>query len=643
MYLNKLFRARNIFNCLKFPVRHFASQSDNNKISIYFRRAKLIDSIRLALRSSETSSSFTSLLNDPSLDSFVVSNALVSAPSITSVTSFVESLKSIPQFSHTQHTLYVLAKVLAKFKQTAKLKALINGINSGKFPKVAPISYMDLLRWYSTAGDFDSFLATWDEMRYSRKQPSLEAYNIVMRIYAQRGMNCEAVEILHMMIGEGVVPNSRTYTVMIEQLISNGKLELAMNIFSLLPEMHVNRTLLQYSLLIGAFTSANQFDTVKSLLSNMQMDGMVPSVSIRESLHQMQEAGFFMETANFVQEMLPDDRIKNISLLEDDDDDDNEVMLKPWLDPAALANALRYWGPEEVSKLEDAKVIWTSRLVCKMIRNLHPIETAWKFFCWVSQQPGFSHNSCTISKMVTILARHGHTDLVSELLSKVKSEGIKLPFGQVRTIINYYSVSRNGEAALKVFHDVNKLCGPVPKNYLSLLYSTLLLTLAKSKMTSDALDVLDDMILSGIIPKIETFSGLMHCFAHQGDIRAVQRIFSMAKQSGVEPDAYMLKLLISFYCKSNRAILAFRVFEEMRNDDNLMMPDFATKQLLVKSLWKESKFREAAFVEDKTQGMNNDPSLVSRSSLFKTKFLHLKTVYDIYSSAFMRTNSEDAE
>ncbi|KAJ8645719.1 hypothetical protein MRB53_007467 [Persea americana] len=71
----------------------------------------------------------------------------------------------------------------------------------------------------------------------------------------------------------------------------------------------------------------------------------------------------------------------------------------------------------------------------------------------------------------------------------------------------------------------------------------------------------------------------------------------MVRQSELEPNAYMYQMLIRAYCKRERAALALRVFEDMRGAD--LWPNAATKALLVKSLWKEGKLREAAAVEEK--------------------------------------------
>ncbi|KAK4360687.1 hypothetical protein RND71_019639 [Anisodus tanguticus] len=100
-------------------------------------------------------------------------------------------------------------------------------------------------------------------------------------------------------------------------------------------------------------------------------------------------------------------------------------------------------------------------------------------------------------------------------------------------------------------------------------------------MNSDALHILEEMSLLGIVPDLQTYSGLMNHFALHGDIKTVQRLFGMVGQSGLEPDAYMYKVLIHAYCKCGRAALALRVFEDTRNSG--LLPDANTKQLLVKT------------------------------------------------------------
>ncbi|XP_076915531.1 pentatricopeptide repeat-containing protein At5g66631-like [Bidens hawaiensis] len=610
---------------------NFSNKPSNNAVSLYLERARLIDRIRIVLRS-DSQDSLVSVLNDRALDSFVVTNALKSAPSPDSALSLIESLKKIPSFNHTQNTLYALAKVLVKSKQTGKLKALIDGINSKKFKNVAKVGFMDQMKLYAAAGDLDSVLNVWHEWKTSQKSLNVESYIIIMNLCAHTGKDYEAVKTFNRMIDEGLVPNSRTYTVIIEHLVSSGKLDSALEVFNMLPLMDVKRSLKQYSVLVNAFCGDDRFDVVKSLLDKMQADGVYPTRVMLSSLQRMHDAGFVEETVELIKEMLPDKRIGNVKLCDDDVEDDevaDGVKLRPWFDPTVLASSLRFWRPDEVSALEDAKFVWTTRVVSKMIRSFGSAESAWDFYCWVGSQDGFRHDVHTMSKMLTNSAREGHVNIVKQLIFEMKSEGIRLSYTTARMAIDYLGISKNGEAAFSVFQNIKTLCGTLSKQQLLCLYSSVLKTLAKCKMESKMFDALDEMILAGILPDVQTFSSLMHHFAVLGDVKTVQRLFGMVKQSGLEPDGCMFKVLICGYCNSDRAVLAFRAFEEMKTFN--VKVDGSTKRLLVKSLWKEGKFREAAEVEE-TCAESNDDFKVKLGGA--TRAADIQRVYMVYSGSF---------
>ncbi|KAF3976287.1 hypothetical protein CMV_000531 [Castanea mollissima] len=127
LQFKQLFGGITLLNSLTTPQsRGYARDLFPNKISHYLYRAKLIDSIRLGLRSNPPSPiSLAPILNDRLLDSFVVTQALRSALSADSALSLVETLETTPYFSHTQNTLHALATVLAKSCWSVQLKCWI--------------------------------------------------------------------------------------------------------------------------------------------------------------------------------------------------------------------------------------------------------------------------------------------------------------------------------------------------------------------------------------------------------------------------------------------------------------------------------------------------------------------------------------
>ncbi|XP_057449439.1 pentatricopeptide repeat-containing protein At5g66631 [Lotus japonicus] len=639
---------RPFFSELQLQLRSYVVPRDPfpSKVSHYLTRAKLIDSIRLTLRSDTANSSLPTLVNHRLVDSFVVTHALRSAPSADSALSLLHALEDSPYFSHTQNTLHALATVLAKSGRRAELKSLLDDIEAKRFGNVK-FSLMTLLQWHAAARDVDSALRVWDQYRLDNTHACTESYNVVMALCVEMGNDAEAVRVFQRMIDEGSLPNCRSCTIIMEHLVKSQKLAEAMEVFNMMPLMRIKRTGKQYSILIEGFAGSKRFGEVGILVNEMQVDGIMPSREVSLSLQQMQEEGLLKGVDEFLRELLRDEGnqgIKNVrysidSGEEDEGDDEDEsennvdgIHLKPWLDPQALASALKNWSPDEVSALEGANFVWTTRLVCKILRKLKSPETAWNFFCWVTNQPGFTHNINTVQRVMTLLARHGHSELVDKLISKIRAEGMRLPFSTIRLIIDFYGLSKNADAALKVFNNDRILCGPISNVNLMLLYSSLLRTLTKCGRNSDALDMLDEMILNGICPDIQTFSGLMHYFANLGDIKTVRKLFTMVRQIGLEPDAYLYKILIEGYCNSKRAALAWKLFEDMKNSG--FLPDSATKMLLVKSLWKEGKRKEAAAVEESCEEIKSPLPLALPGHSWTVSSADLTRVYNIYSNSF---------
>ncbi|XP_072995937.1 pentatricopeptide repeat-containing protein At5g66631 [Typha latifolia] len=611
-----------------------STSAAGTRVSLYFRRARLIDSLRLRLRLRSSQPFPLPSSSVSTLDSFVAVHALRCAPSLDSAVSFFRSFPS-PHYS----LFHALAKRLALSRCPAELVSLLDS-----FP--FPPSPMDRLRWLSAAGDVSAALAAWSSLRSSpslrRGHPCAESYNLVMGLHAAAGDHSAALGTFSQMIREGAIPNSRTYTIVIDHLVSSGFLDSALEVFFLLPSMRVRRTSKQYNVLAEAFSSASRFDELRVLIREMSFDGILPGRAMLEAMTRMRDAGRGEGIDEFMKELSPDERIgyavdtgeegeEDGSDFEEEDND--RIRLKPWLDPTALARALDDWDPREIAELEAAKLVWTSRLVCKLLRAFKKAETAWEFFCWVAYQPGgFAHDRHTVARMITILARHGHAELVDRLLSKVKSEGILLPFATVRLVVDFFGLSKKADAAIRVFQDADSICGAISGPNRLLLYSSLLRTMIKCRRGYEAMELLEDMLLQGVLPDVQTFSGLMQYFASIGDLKSVHKLFGMVRQCGLEPDAYMYRVLIRAYCKQERAALALRLFEEMRSSD--MAPDGATKTLLVKSLWKEGKLREAASVEERCEEVETGLPHASPGHVWTVSAADFKQVYDIYSRCF---------
>ncbi|KAG2595456.1 hypothetical protein PVAP13_5KG076000 [Panicum virgatum] len=572
-----------------------AAAAATTRVALYLRRARLIDSLRLRLRSSSPSSSPPPPPDDP----VVALHAIRAAPTPSSALSLFRALPSAPPPPLPLY--HALAARLASLAALPDLRAHL-----ASFPLPPPP--LARLRLLAAAGDRASALEAYSSLPAAPRRPA-EAHNVVIELHARDGDHAAAVEAFRGMVREGALPNARTYTVVIAHLASAGFADQALEVFRVLPSLRVRRTTRQYNVLAEALAAADRFDQLRWLVREMAaVDGVMPGPQMRAAIAAMREAGHIDGTEDFVEELSPNARIgyavddvegEGESEEEDDDDGDanhgdrdrgnrEKQSLKPWLDPRELARALDGWDPREVAGLEAAGLVWTPRLVCKLLRAFKKAVTAWEFFCWVACRPGgFAHDRHTVARMVAILARAGHVELVERLLAKVRADGILLPFATVRLVIDFYGLSKKADAATRVFREAESICGPISRPNLVLLCSSLLRTMAKCRRALDAMDLLEEMMARGVLPDLQTFSGLMEHLAGAGDLKGVHRLLGLVRQCELQPDGYMYSVLVKAYCKRERAALALRVFDEMRAAG--LTPDAPTKALLVKSLWREGK------------------------------------------------------
>ncbi|KAK2973566.1 hypothetical protein RJ640_014490 [Escallonia rubra] len=662
-------------------VRNVA-ESPVTTVKTYVRKSRLLQSLKQALHHPHSTNDdnnntpLITLLSDPLLkdDPTVLAQALRSGPSADSAISLIETLdQHVPQFSHNRSSVHAFARVLAESGRAIDLHNLMEAAIADAIPGLELFSYsgdddwyptdqMEFARHYYALGDLDSLLEIWRLLvpGVDSKIPCTESFNMVMDLYGRNGNHSEAVKIFRALVKEKRIPNTRTYSIMIEHLASAGKFESAKQVFDILPRMRIKRTARQYSVLLGAFTEMKSFDVVRSLICEMQLDGILPGQSTRLALQSMMESGLMEEVDALVRQLLPDGTRGSLedidfgftsssSESEKDDDEDKSFESKPMrplvdVDPRFFAKSFWNLNPETIFAMERVDFEWTTPLVCKVIRNLRQIDRAWNFFQWLEKSKPrgrFRHNVYTVSTMIAILAAAGRgDDRMDELLSKIKREGIKLPFFTVKLIIdfhknNYYTV----DPAIKILREIEQFCDPLPEFNMKILYCSLFRTLSwKRNSGSNVVVMLNEMIFQrGILPDIQTFTGLIYYFGRRyKDLKTVKYLSEMVGQCDLERDVHFFQILIRAYVWCRKPGDAYRVFEEMRKSN--MMPDFTTRNVLCKGLKMENKLNEIAAIKST---LDNDAvlPLTWHGYIFKVSFADLSRIYDIYSSSFL-TNQQ---
>ncbi|OAY80963.1 Pentatricopeptide repeat-containing protein, partial [Ananas comosus] len=196
------------------------------------------------------------------------------------------------------------------------------------------------------------------------RRPPAEAFNLLISLHASSSSHdpLAAVRALSDMIRSGALPNSRTYTVLIDHLLRSRHLDAASQIFYLLPSMRARRTSKQYDVLAAALAEAGRFDDLRALIREFRCDGILPGRPMLAAVKAMREAGFVEGTDEFVKELSPDSRIRyTVTLGEEEEQNEEE---------------------------EDDEAL----------RAFRKAESAWEFFCWVAYSGRFAHDRYTVAE-----------------------------------------------------------------------------------------------------------------------------------------------------------------------------------------------------------------------------------------------------
>ena len=78
-----------------------------------------------------------------------------------------------------------------------------------------------------------------------------------------------------------------------------------------------------------------------------------------------------------------------------------------------------------------------------------------------------------------------------------------------------------------------------------------------------AVEILDEMTLSGITPNEHTYTTIMHGYASLGDTAKAFEYFTKLRNEGLELDVYTYEALLKACCKSGRMQGALAVTKEM--------------------------------------------------------------------------------
>eukprot|EP00249_Psilotum_nudum_P034374 c53352_g1_i1 orf=95-2269(+) len=547
----------------------------------------------------------------------IVAQVLRSDISIDSALCFFKWLSNQRSFAHNLCTFGVMIDRLREAGLMDEMLMLIKEAHRSDFEKTL-FNFNRLLKWYGRAQNVEGAIDVWREMEAAKIKPKVGGYNTMIEVYVQTKRIREAVMLHSRMMEEGCVPNLRTYTIFIRHLTETGKPDVAYVVFRKLSQLKIRPTAALYLMLMSAYAAAGKTALVQTLGREMRDNCNCPRPVILSKLRALAKANKLKEVELVASEVLPDlhvasgssklselisrsdsfdegDVLRAEDSAEDESEDSDEserasgftVDYDPCLNPNELVIALKKWTLDTATALESTKVVWTSRLVFDILRRTRKAGAAWKFFCWVQEQPGFMHNSLTTSKMISLLSIDRYIYSLDELLDKAEREKLQLSVIALNSAIRTYGISKKADRAISLFERMKAFgVEPNKESYRSIIHA-----LVRHKRCLKAKELFEQMQRSGLQPTLPIFLSLIECFGMAGMTSIADSLFEQIVETGLKPDADVYTAIIKSQFWAGRPIVAMKLFEQ--SQDSGLKPTRNLIETMVKGLRSMSLQRQA--------------------------------------------------
>ncbi|CAN6542227.1 unnamed protein product [Malus baccata var. baccata] len=252
------------------------------------------------------------------------------------------------------------------------------------------------------------------------------------------------------------------------------------------------------------------------------------------------------------------------------------------------------------------------------------LSPSWAFFKWVESLPTCKHSLQCSWTMIHILTKHTHFKPAHQLLEKIAlKDFLSSPSvlnALVRTnddrdvnshvlswLVIFYANSKMTQDAIQVL-ELMRIHGFKPHLHAC---TALLSSLVKDRMTNMVWKVYKNMIKAGVVPNVHLYNVLIHACCKSGDVEKAESLLSEMEFKCVFPDLFTYNTLISLYSKRGMHYEALSVQDRMERAG--VSPDMVTYNSLMYAFCREGRMREAVRLFREIKGAT--PNHISYTTL----------------------------
>ncbi|KAL2528380.1 Pentatricopeptide repeat-containing protein [Forsythia ovata] len=216
-----------------------------------------------------------------------------------------------------------------------------------------------------------------------------------------------------------------------------------------------------------------------------------------------------------------------------------------------------------------------------------------------------SVHDCTFLLKKIVVSKELDMNLFSRVVSVFKANGNMLTDANLDAVLkSMTSVGKIGECN-KILKAM-KEGGYLPSGYLQ---NKIAFQLSSGGKTEEALEFMDNMEASGTADNYKSWVSSIEGYCVTRDLdKASDRFRKMVEKEGASSALYALDMLVSTYCRKNRAMDAFKLVSEMVNAKGLR-PWHSTYKELTSKLLARKRFGEALDIMNLMKNQGYPPYL----------------------------------
>ncbi|XAR51402.1 hypothetical protein NMG60_11006021 [Bertholletia excelsa] len=238
--------------------------------------------------------------------------------------------------------------------------------------------------------------------------------------------------------------------------------------------------------------------------------------------------------------------------------------------------------------LQESGVVVRSGLTERVLNRCGDAgDLAYKFFVWVSKQPGYRHSYDVYKAMVKTLGKMRQFGAVWALIEEMRKENPLLIGPEIFVaLMRRFASTRMVKKAIEVLDEMPKY-GCEPDEH---VFGCLLDALCKNGSVKEAASLFDEMRMR-FTPTIKHFTSLLYGWCKEGKLMEAKFVLVQMREAGFEPDIVVYNNLLKGYTIAGKMGDAFDLLQEMRRKG--CEPEAASFTILIQALSSQEKMEEA--------------------------------------------------